>query len=952
MSGEAGVGKSRLAAEGARRAAERGFRTLRGACFDSDRALPFAPLLDLLRAALAAGGGADQLGVAAPHLARLLPELAASPPDHAPVPAGDLEQERRRLFDGLAHFLVRQGDGWPLLLAVEDIHWADETSLDFLLHLARRLAARPVLLLLTYRDDEAGPGLRRALAALDRERLAAEVRLGPLSRDDTAVMLRAIFDLGRPVRADFLEAIYGIAEGNPFFTEEILRSLLASGALADANTLRDRCPVDGFPIPRSVREAVRGRAAWLSAPTRRTLALAAVAGRRFDFALLREVEGCDESTLLRRIKELLVAGLVVEESAERFAFRHALTRQAVYDALLARERRALHRRVAAALGRLAAPAPDAHLADLSYHAHAAGAWAEALEYGRRAGEQALSLYAPRAAAEHFTRGLDAARQLAVLPEPALHRARGLARETLGDFDAARADHEAALVLARAAGDRRAAWRATLDLGALWAGRDHARAGEYYREALGLARGLDEAGDLAQSLNRLGNWYANAGHAAEAMRHHEEALVLFRGLGDRPGLAHTLDLLGMAAVLGGDFVRGTAHYEEAVALFRELDDRRGLASSLAALPEVDPAVLVRQGEEAVRLARAIGWWSGEAFALGCLALCLAGQGNYGHALAAARGGLAIAEEIGHLQWANHARWTLGIIALDLLAPAEAQQRLEQAHAVALGSGSPHWIRATAAALARACRAAGDLARAADLLAAVLDGEPPGATLSHRVCWFARAELALDEGDPALALRIADVLVATVPPGASVRAAPAPLKIRGQALAALGRPDEAAAALDAADAVARARGARPLLWRILTAQAALHHARRRDDEGARAGEAARALIAELADTIPAGPLRGRFREAAFALLPPERPTSPRRAAKRAFGGLTARERQVAALVADGLTNRQIADELSIAEDTATVHVKHILGKLGFASRAQIAAWAARQGLLEPAPTPPRA
>jgi predicted ATPase len=206
-------------------------------------------------------------------------------------------------------------------------------------------------------------------------------------------------------------------------------------------------------IPRSVQDAVQQRADQLSQDARRVLILAAVAGRRFDFALLQALTKHDEDQLLKLIKELMAAQLVVEESEEEFAFRHALTRQAIYADLLVRERKTLHRTVAETMERLYSPTLDAHLADLAAHFYEAGAWEKALEYGQRAGEQAQALYAPQAATLHFTRALDAASHVSLTPPESLYRARGLAYETLGEFERARADHETALQMAHLAGDR-------------------------------------------------------------------------------------------------------------------------------------------------------------------------------------------------------------------------------------------------------------------------------------------------------------------------------------------------------------------------------------------------------------------------------------------------------------------------------------------------------------------
>src|SRR5262249_12282949 len=152
-------------------------------------------------------------------------------------------------------------------------------------------------------------------------------------------MLGALLDLPTPATAEFRAALYALTEGNPFFVEEVVRALVAAGEITRTGVGWERRPLAELRVPRSVQDAVQRRGRALGAPARRVLSLAAVLGRRFDFALLRELTGLGEAGLLTRVKELIAAQLVVEESADRFAFRHALTRQAVYAGLLARERR-------------------------------------------------------------------------------------------------------------------------------------------------------------------------------------------------------------------------------------------------------------------------------------------------------------------------------------------------------------------------------------------------------------------------------------------------------------------------------------------------------------------------------------------------------------------------------------------------------------------------------------
>src|SRR3989440_9276812 len=577
LSGEAGIGKSRLVAEVKTSAASHDFLLLQGCCFPTDHAIPYAPLLDLLRSFLTSYPSAlpaPEVKQVAQAFLPLLPDIGhAGGPPPSTLPALDPEQEKRRRFEILAHFLTGQASAHPVLLVVEDLHWSDDTSLEFLHYLARRCSAQRFLLLLTYRSDEVRPSLRHFLAQLDRERLAQEILLARLTRDEIEAMLRAIFALPRSTRLELPDPIYTLTEGNPFFVEEALKSLIAAGEIFYTNGRWERMELRELHVPRSIQDAVQQRTDRLSDSARRVLSLAAVAGRRFDFALLQELTQHDEQQLLQLIKELIAAQLVIEESAEQFAFRHALTRQTVSADLLARERKALHRSIADTMERLyisSLESPTSHLADLAYHFYEAGAWEKAVAYGQRAGEQAQAMYAPRAAIEQFTRALDAAQRGSIPPPALLYRLRGQAYQTLGDFERARLDYETTLPLARVTGDRYAEWQALMDLGFLWAERDYTQTGAYCQQALALARSMDDALTLAHSLNRLGNWHLNVEQPLEALRYHQEALTLFQQAHDQYGLAETYDLLGMSGFIGGDLVEGAANYQQALALFPEPD----------------------------------------------------------------------------------------------------------------------------------------------------------------------------------------------------------------------------------------------------------------------------------------------------------------------------------------------------------------------------------------------
>jgi DNA-binding CsgD family transcriptional regulator len=237
---------------------------------------------------------------------------------------------------------------------------------------------------------------------------------------------------------------------------------------------------------------------------------------------------------------------------------------------------------------------------------------------------------------------------------------------------------------------------------------------------------------------------------------------------------------------------------------------------------------------------------------------------------------------------------------------------------------------------------DYARAEMLLRAALSPDTPAQTMGQRMLWCASVELALAQGHPSHALEIIEKLNTCSPQVAEGQNSLRVLKLHGEALAALQRSVEAEAALTAAHALTVAQGARPMQWRICIALGNLYQAQGRDTEAEQAFATAGNLITELATTIADESLRDNFLHQAIAMLPHVRPLSPKQAAKQAFGGLTAREREIAALIAQGKFNREIADALVVSERTIETHVSNIMLKLSLTSRRQIAAWAIERGL----------
>src|SRR3989440_7469115 len=351
--GEAGVGKSRLVAETKTYAASQGFLLLQGNCFQADRAFPYAPFLDLLRSCFSSSSPLtrhNDLTSFAQEFSRFLPDVAPLIPEHTPlvVPSSlDPEQEQRRLFALLLHFFTRAAIRQPLLFIVEDLHWSDETSLELLLYLARGCRHLPILFVLTYRSDEVSAELRHGLAEFDREHLAQDFSLQRLARADVDAMLQAIFAMHQAVHTGLLESIYQLTEGNPFFIEEVLKSLIATGEITSREGVWERTLLFGThtrhsSIPRSVQDAVYQRTKQLSARARQVLTLAAVAGRRFDFTIFQQVMHDDAAPKLAMMKEIVEDQVVVGEAARHDLFRPSRTPQAVYSELLSGERTAWH----------------------------------------------------------------------------------------------------------------------------------------------------------------------------------------------------------------------------------------------------------------------------------------------------------------------------------------------------------------------------------------------------------------------------------------------------------------------------------------------------------------------------------------------------------------------------------------------------------------------------------
>ena len=443
--------------------------------------------------------------------------------------------------------------------------------------------------------------------------------------------------------------------------------------------------------------------------------------------------------------------------------------------------------------------------------------------------------------------------------------------------------------------------------------------------------------------------------------HHEALTLFEALHEQQGIAETLDLLGVGYGLHGDMINSVRSYERSVELLRESSDLRGLSSSLSTLSAFSSPCLaettfsalasrdacIRYTTEALHFAIQADWPAGQAFAEIAAGHALLAFGDFSAALAHAQQGLHIAADIAHQQWMAGAYYVTTHIYVLLLAPHLALHQAETGVALARSSGSSYWINtlATYGVLARLQRK--ELAQAEALLSTIVPPEHAPRSLGERRVAWAWGELFLQQGKPTRALELAESLLSSAP-GANEfgsQTIPALLKLKGEALLALSRLDEAVVALEDAKGGAQMRQDPSLLWQVRRSLGQGYRLHGREEQAQQEWAVARQIIGQLTSTIDDETLREHFSQAALASLPREKPFPSRRAIAQQFGGLTERERQIAALIAQGLSNREIADTLVISYRTVETHIANILFKLGFTARTQVAAWVVEKGLLKP-------
>jgi DNA-binding CsgD family transcriptional regulator/tetratricopeptide (TPR) repeat protein len=944
LGGEPGSGKTRLVREFARAMADDGVLVLYGAC-DAVVRTPYGPFveaLDHLARVIEPATLRTAIGPAGGELTRLLPDLPSRIGELPPPVSADPDTERHRLHTAVADLLAGITRERPAFLVLEDGHWADASTLLLLRYLARAAGNARVLLLATFRDTDADvPGtLAETLADLRRSDDVVRLRLEGLSREDVAGLVRAATggDLG-PELLEFAQAIRDLTGGNAFLVCELWRALVEAGAVetAGGQVKVTRAPAE-LGSPESVREVVSQRLCRLATSTSELLELAATAGSEFELGVLQRAAELDETELLAAFDEAVRSGMIEELPAHGLVgrFTHELVRRALYDRLSGIRRAELHLRVAEAL-EVGGPRSGRALADLAYHFAAAvpfGGTARAIEYNLRAARAAASALAFDETAARLRTALELGIErpedhASVLLElgSASHRG-GHVLDALRAFsaaaDIAREIHDPQLLARAAIGYEEACWRPGItNEGSVELLEEAAAivgdASSELRVGLlgGLARALDFQGDL------------DGGAAARI-----EAVAMARALGDSTGLATVL--------MRSYWSRGASSLEEILGMLtearnlaRELGDTEILAESMAwrvptfvALCDLDSA----RSEIAALLATA------ERTAQPFMHHV---ADHYGSAIALCDGRLTEAEALAlrSHEWSRllTGRDASGVYGIQMFSLRREQGRLaELAPVIRILAGEDRrdgpWrpgLVAVLAELGMETEAKRELAR---LAAEGLDRYRESLWLTS-LTYLTDACAALGDVSAAALLypELAPLRGGNVMIGHLVSCYGAADRYLGMLAATLGESDRAVEHFEHALELNRRMGAETWLAHTAYEYGRFLLRQRRGDR-----DQARVLLgdaASLAARIDMPTLLARIQ--ALGTVAP---------GVGLPDGLSAREAQILALVARGLSNREIGRTLTISEHTAANHVRSILRKTGCANRTEAASYAHRQGIAQ--------
>ena len=911
VAGEAGIGKTRFLDAIDQKATERGFRAAWGFVAPQDQDVPAASILDLARSMLHQ-----------PFFAELGHDLLQL--RDATLEA-DRVSRRRLVMEVVDRILGAMSD--PTILGFEDLQWTDDLSLEIIAELARQSRDRRLLLTGGYRTDEAQPGtgLRDWRSRLLTQRVAEEIRLNPLSQEQTALVTTLLLDTGLPAPREVASAVYDRTDGIPLHIEELLGALSAE-ARASGLAIREAT------VPDTIEDAVLARLAHRSADAQAVARAGAIIGRCFTTDVLAGIMDVRPESIEAPIQEL-IDNFVLEPPGQRglFDFRHQLLRDAIYRSVPVGERRRFHARA----GEFGAQLEGQSEIHSSLHYERAGLRRRAYETALAGARDAARLSAHREAFELYRRAVDnAPDDLSPAERAELLEAYGAEAGAIEETEICERMAVEAAAAYRADGEPARAIRALSDLLSMWR-----RNGRPVSERLALAS------ELSAELDGLPESPQRDAARAEITLHLAMALTDDRSFAEARSAFATARVL--ARTIGNADLEAFADFKEDVAAFMEGDVDRALADMGDLARAAERAGLEGSGVTAYRDAATLAVsamdYAGAARSInaGLRYADSIEQSHCAHVMSATAALIswagadwveagvqarqAVADH-GCRRAAETARWTLGYVALGRGDLDAAAAELTQAYRFGEESESVELILPPLWGLAEVALHAGEPERAVACCHEALDrAQAIGdrLLLAPFVVTGVRAEQAA--GRPAAAGQWLEEVASRLREVPGV-AAPALEHGRGLVALADGATGVARGALEAA---VRGWDEKGRIWEATWARLDLAHCLIRSNRFVDAvplAVDARAVASRL-DSRPLADRADVLVQMARGRAPDAEPWRP----------LTAREFAVARLISEGMTNAEIADSLGIAPKTASSHVEHILAKLGASRRAEIASWA---------------
>jgi tetratricopeptide (TPR) repeat protein len=586
VSGEPGIGKTRLAHEVLASAQLDGALALTGGCYENEATTPYLPFVEAFRRLVKETADdrlREWLGDTAPEIARLAPEIEARfgpGPERPQLPP---QEERLRLFDAVARFLRNLASRRGLCFFLDDLQWADHGSLALLHYLLRQLGSDPVFFLGTYREVELdrAHALSKSLVDWNRERLATRVRLDRLDVNATSRMIRTL--LGQEeVSREFVVSLHRETEGNPFFVEEIVKALIAEGEVMRDESGWHRKSTGEHLLPQSVKAAIGSRLEQVDEACTEVLRTAAVLGKQFEFDELLPASRRGEDELLDALDAAARAQLIVAGRGESFAFTHDKIREVLYEELNPIRRRRVHARIAEGLEAMAEAGKDVAVEELAHHFTESGSYQKGLLYSERAAEAARAIFAWDEALDLLARARECAEALD-LPEDVvrLDAARGEAAYLQGDVTAAAAHFERAIEAERDP-ERRNALRArcgeVCQIMLVPDGR------EYVRRVLDEVDPARQPGVAARAMAVEARYHHLDGRLEEAKSLYEKAIPLAEEDGDPHLLVRVYSYLAGTCQHRAEFAESDELAHRAIRLGEEKNVPEGILLGMEFLAE--------------------------------------------------------------------------------------------------------------------------------------------------------------------------------------------------------------------------------------------------------------------------------------------------------------------------------------------------------------------------------